>query len=134
MLLRGLLNTSFTLLLAFYVNHHLYCRVRTNQWYGIRYAQPPIGELRWQTPRDIEVHNNYSSSILDATVAGPSCVQGSPPWPGATFDPLTSESSEDCLLLNILAPIEPASATLPVLVQIHGGGKLGLAPLHFDTD
>jgi carboxylesterase type B len=31
-------------------------------------------------------------------------------------------SSEDCLILDVLTPIHPASNAIPVVVQIHGGG------------
>jgi hypothetical protein len=34
----------------------------TNVFYGIRYAQAPIGELRWQTPQDIEASNEYETT------------------------------------------------------------------------
>ena len=30
--------------------------------------------------------------------------------------------SEDCLVLDVLTPIQPKSDRLPVMVQIHGGG------------
>lgn len=32
---------------------------------------------------------------------------------------------EDCLLLDVLVPQQPASSRLPVIVQIHGGGYAG---------
>jgi len=35
------------------------------------------------------------------------------------------QPSEDCLLLDIYAPAEPASCKLPVLLYIHGGGYDG---------
>ena len=88
-------------------------------YYGIRYAAPPVGELRWRTPMDIESHGGYNpSEILDATARGPICVQGVPYW-RQTIKP---HGSEDCLLLDVLVPKIPASDYLPVLVQIHGGG------------
>ena len=68
---------------------------------------------------DIESHGGYDpSKVQDATTQGPTCVQGVPCWrqdrpPGG---------SEDCLLLDVLAPKEPTTDYLPVLVQIHGGG------------
>ncbi|KAJ5815255.1 hypothetical protein N7474_007032 [Penicillium riverlandense] len=98
-----------------------------NSWYGIRYAQPPIGPLRWQPPQDIEADNNYSPSRpIKATDHGPACIQGFPEWIAEADPALVTEysipGSEDCLLLDVLAPAHPVSSSLPVMVQIHGGG------------
>lgn len=98
----------------------------TNVFYGIRYAQAPIGELRWQPPRDIEAHNDYApSQVLNAVSPGPSCVQGTPAWrppqrDNLTVIPVTGE--EDCLLLDVVVPTQPQNDSLPVMVMIHGGG------------
>ena len=32
-------------------------------WYGIPYAQPPVGNLRWKAPRDF----NFESANFNAT-------------------------------------------------------------------
>ena len=88
-------------------------------YFGLRYAAPPLGELRWRPPMDIESHSDYDTSIIiDATARGPVCVQGAPFW----RQTITPGGSEDCLLLDVLIPETPSSAYLPVLVQIHGGG------------
>lgn len=108
----------------FYVDLWEFHYYRTNEWYGIRYAQPPVGELRWQAPQDIEYHNNYTLSPLDATAPGPFCTKGLPAWFGAGGS-FGAGGIEDCLRLDVLVPAEPASTSLPVMVQIHGGGKLG---------
>lgn len=92
-----------------------------NSWFGIRYAQPPTGQLRWREPRDIERKNNYSTSVpINATAPGNECIQGLPTWLGTGELPT---GSEDCLLLDIMVPSIPVSAGLAVMVQIHGGGK-----------
>ncbi|KAH8797930.1 carboxylesterase [Xylogone sp. PMI_703] len=92
-----------------------------NAWYGIRYARPPTGQLRWQAPQDIETSNIYSDNVtINATQVGPSCVQGNPAWNTGTDS--TPTGDEDCLLLDILVPANPVSSNLPVMVQIHGGG------------
>lgn len=68
---------------------------------------------------DIERHGGYNpSEIMDATAHGPVCVQGVPYW-RQTIDP---GGNEDCQLLDVYVPREPASDYTPVLVQIHGGG------------
>ncbi|SMY21325.1 unnamed protein product [Zymoseptoria tritici ST99CH_1A5] len=103
----------------------------THVFYGLRYAQAPTGELRWQPPRPIEGKNNYSTNgIIDAQALGPACTQGSPKWVLAFDNISTSDQinttyvigEEDCLLLDIYVPSHPKSKSLPVLAEIHGGG------------
>lgn len=50
-------------------------------------------------------------------------MQGFPAWFPIQREP-TSTESEDCLLLDVIAPAEPVSSSLPVMVAIHGGGTL----------
>lgn len=99
----------------------------TNVFYGIRYAQAPIGELRWQPPQDIEANNDYTpTEVLNAESPGPSCVQGTPAWRPPQRDNLTVNfpvtGEEDCLRLDVVVPRQPQSSSLPVMVMIHGGG------------
>lgn len=93
-------------------------------FYGIRYAAPPTGNLRWQAPEPIEDSDLYKPhQLLDASVAGPICYQGVP-WStslNVTASQFTGQS-EDCLLLDIWAPANPKNKKLPVTVYIHGGG------------
>ncbi|KAI9663984.1 MAG: hypothetical protein M1821_007475 [Bathelium mastoideum] len=93
-------------------------------WFGIRYAQAPIGDLRWRAPQDIEAKNNYSSTeVIDASQVGPECVQGIPAWMYINnTSPVPPAGSEDCLLLDVLKPSNPSSTSLPVVAFIHGGG------------
>ncbi|KAL3425572.1 carboxylesterase family protein [Phlyctema vagabunda] len=95
-----------------------------NTFYGIRYAQAPTGTLRWQAPQSIEAKNNYSkTAVINATTVGVACHQTLPGWfSTAGFPSGTLPGSEDCLLLDVLAPANPNSSNLPVMVQIHGGG------------
>lgn len=78
---------------------------------GIPYAAPPIGELRWRTPRKPLPWQ----SIREATDFGPACPQ--PP----SKDIPESGMSEDCLTLNIWSPEERPDDRMPVMVWIHGG-------------
>lgn len=96
---------------------------RLNVWKGIRYAAPPLGQLRWQPPQEPAVDR---SLVVVASAPGPICPQAMPAIPGMPFIP----GNEDCLFLNVYSPIPSAGANsssasgsgLPVLVVIHGGG------------
>jgi para-nitrobenzyl esterase len=93
-----------------------------HSWLGLPYAAPPVGEGRWRAPRPAL----SASGRRDALVAGPPCVQYG--WAlGGVGQDGSHEGSEDCLTLNIHAPRldagAVASARLPVMVWVHGGGN-----------
>lgn len=85
-------------------------RLGENFWAfrGIRYAKPPIGELRFQSPQPIET---WKPQIYDATTDGPICPQGY-----GSIDLI----SEDCLCLNVYT--RDLKNLKPVLVFLHPGG------------
>lgn len=72
------------------------------------------------------------SGVVNATVPGFQCVQGYPAWSseqldftekaGIVFTVSNRTQSEDCLRLDVIVPNSPTSSSLPVVVQIHGGG------------
>ena len=82
---------------------------------GIRYAKPPIGDLRFKAPQPhYEVAGEYDVSNM-------SYVQC--PQVGILDGQLVGQ--EDCLTLNIYiheSNFNDAQANLPVMVWIHGGG------------
>ncbi|XP_053983279.1 acetylcholinesterase-like isoform X1 [Hylaeus anthracinus] len=90
-------------------------------WFGIPYAQKPLGPLRFRHPRPAE----RWSGILNATTLPNSCVQildtvfGD--FPGATMWNPNTPLSEDCLYVNVVAP-RPRPTNAAVLVWIFGGG------------
>jgi para-nitrobenzyl esterase len=86
---------------------------------GIPYAAPPVGAFRWRPPQPVTPWKG----ALDASKFGPNCAQAG--W-GAKPGTIAEGSSEDCLYLNIWKPANSiASAKLPVMVWIHGGGFTG---------
>ncbi|XP_035428784.2 juvenile hormone esterase isoform X1 [Spodoptera frugiperda] len=81
---------------------------------GIRYGQPPIGELRFKAPLPVKPW----SGIRDAIEHGPVCPQ----FDMSILDVV--EGSEDCLSLNVYTKSLQPSSKLPVMVYIHGGAFL----------
>ena len=99
---------------------HNYSSVQ--QFLGIPYAKPPIGELRWEAPRA-----NQLPLSVNATALGRSCSQFAIETANLfTRDVLEfnnmdySTTGEDCLTLSIWAP--QRTENLPVLVFFYGGG------------
>jgi para-nitrobenzyl esterase len=76
---------------------------------GIPYAAAPVGQLRWKPPQPAKPWKG----ILVAKSFPANCPQALP---------LPGPQSEDCLGLNVWTPAQSASAKLPVMVWIHGGG------------
>lgn len=81
---------------------------------GIPYAVAPVGSLRWKPPVALPRWTN----VRAATAFGPACVQPVYKTPNVYTNP-PARMSEDCLTLNIWAPV--GAEKLPVLVWIHGG-------------
>ncbi|MDT0690018.1 carboxylesterase family protein [Salegentibacter sp. F188] len=82
---------------------------------GVPFAQPPVGELRWKAPQELEEWEG----VKETTKFGPSPVQA------RIFDDMVFRSdgqSEDCLYLNVWTPAKRGTAKLPVLVYFYGGG------------
>ncbi|XP_072233586.1 cAMP-regulated D2 protein-like [Leuresthes tenuis] len=92
---------------------------KSHLFYGVPYADPPVGAYRWKPPRSVSPW----LGVYDASFPRAACMQ-------ACSGPITEECpkmvSEDCLYLNIFVPRDvnfssPLQSLLPVMVWIHGG-------------
>lgn len=85
------------------------------QYFGIPFAKPPVGALRWKAPQPLA---NWTE-VKQTKKFGPRPVQG------IVFGDMMSRSdglSEDCLYLNVWTPAKRNTRDLPVLVYFYGGG------------
>ncbi|MER5888273.1 carboxylesterase family protein [Streptomyces sp. NPDC001941] len=87
-------------------------KVRTFQ--GIPYAAPPVGALRWKSPRPAA----RWTGTRDATAPGRACAQPEGIPIGLPND------NEDCLYLNVTTPAGKQTGKRPVIVWIHGGSLM----------
>ncbi|XP_067654234.1 acetylcholinesterase-like [Haliotis asinina] len=88
-------------------------------FYGIPYAKPPVGDLRFKNPQPSE---SWGPEVRDAQNPTPSCFQ--PIGAHGTDEKhkqMPDDYSEDCLHLTVWAPSDNAG-NLAVMVWIHGGG------------
>lgn len=102
-----------------------------NEYLGIPFAAPPIGELRWQPTQPY----TPSESVIEVKQFAPACMQADRivKWYKGVIedfggDPETfasPEFSEDCLYLNVLAPktSNKDAEKLPVYIYMHGGSN-----------
>jgi para-nitrobenzyl esterase len=82
---------------------------------NVPFAAPPVGALRWKMPQPAA----RWSGVRPATKYGAACAQA-----GAATYGLTN-TSEDCLQINIFTPNVARGTRLPVMIYFHGGGFTG---------
>ncbi|XP_015603325.1 acetylcholinesterase [Cephus cinctus] len=117
-------------------------------FYGIPFAKPPVGPLRFRKPLPIDPWHG----VLNATTLPNSCFQERyeyfPGFEGEEMWNPNTNVSEDCLYLNVWVPqktrlrhkgTEPFGmdkSKVPILVWIYGGGYMsGTATLDvYDAD
>jgi para-nitrobenzyl esterase len=88
---------------------------------GIPYAAPPVGDLRWKAPQDVESWDG----VKECTEFGSSSVQGAESAFGNYSDEFLNSNrtySEDSLTLNVWTPENNEEKDKPVIFYIHGGG------------
>ncbi len=88
-------------------------------YFGIPFAAPPVGELRWREPQPVKAWKG----TYHADRKMPECIQVLRPH---NINHYFGEeaTSEDCLYLNVWAPASAkAGSNLPVIVFIYGGGS-----------
>ncbi|MCJ1379135.1 hypothetical protein MMC17_002235 [Xylographa soralifera] len=110
------------------------------KWSNIRFAAPPVGELRWAKPAPAPKNStlqdgSYGSKCPQAAIKGLNVLgDGSDSPLGTAVDsivdqilaPVMMGGSEDCLFLDIYVPgaavRSPSTTRLPVIHWIFGGG------------
>ena len=94
-----------------------YKKNKVIHWDDIPYAKPPVGSLRWKAPRKIDNPSQFINPKENNF-----CVQRPSGMGGSDGEGFFS-GSEDCLYLDIKAPLLQSEKPLPVMFWIHGGGN-----------
>ncbi|KAF6802078.1 triacylglycerol [Colletotrichum sojae] len=98
------------------------------RWLGVRYAAPPLGQLRFAAPVDPPT----TAEVVDASQFRPICLARSASdftmKPNKRFT-----TDEDCLYVNVFAPSNATTESkLPVMYFIQGGGFQSLSNANFN--
>ncbi len=94
-------------------------------WEDIPYAIPPEGDLRWKAPRALI---SPESNIQPQD--GNGCLQEASIYAGIQGEGIVGQ--EDCLYLDIKAPVNNLNQRLPVMFWIHGGGNTSGVKDYYD--
>ena len=97
---------------------------------GMRYAEPPVGNLRFEPPRPYKP--NHPEVAIDASGPFAGCYQML--YNTILSDKMAgSRESEDCLFINVWKPSNASTnASLPVVIWIYGGGFAEGASTSYD--
>ncbi|OJJ75773.1 hypothetical protein ASPBRDRAFT_203505 [Aspergillus brasiliensis CBS 101740] len=92
-----------------------------DEYLGMRYAAPPLGQQRFRAPGD----PSSTSSIQDAFEFGPTCI--------GVGEEISPHLGEDCLFINVFTPSNATAVSrLPVWVHIQGGGYASNSNANFN--
>ena len=94
-------------------------------WEDIPYAIPPVGDLRWKAPRAL-----ISPELNIQPQDGNGCLQEASIYAGIQGEGIVGQ--EDCLYLDIKAPVNNLNKRLPVMFWIHGGGNTSGVKDYYD--
>tara|TARA_B100000700_G_C15062930_1_gene867152 strand:- start:11699 stop:13543 length:1845 start_codon:yes stop_codon:yes gene_type:complete len=94
-------------------------------WEDIPYAIPPEGDLRWKAPRPL-----ISPELIITPKEGNGCLQEASIYAGIQGEGIVGQ--EDCLYLDIKAPVNNFNRRLPVMFWIHGGGNTSGVKDYYD--
>ena len=94
-------------------------------WEDIPYAIPPVGNLRWKAPRSLK-----SPEQVIKPQQGNGCLQEASIYAGIQGEGIVGQ--EDCLYLDIKAPVNNLNRRLPVMFWIHGGGNTSGVKDYYD--
>lgn len=86
-------------------------------YFGIPFAKPPVGNLRWKAPQPLENWKGVKETKKFSAR----------PTQAVVFGDMNSRSnglSEDCLYLNVWTPAKRNTKELPVLLYFYGGGNV----------
>ena len=94
-------------------------------WEDIPYAVAPVGDLRWKAPREFVSPESFIESK-----EGNGCLQQASIYAGIQGEGIVGQ--EDCLYLDIQAPVNNLNRRLPVMFWIHGGGNTSGVKDYYD--
>ena len=92
-------------------------RTGVRSFKGIPFGAPPVGDLRWRAPqpvvpwKGVRAAKQFGARAMQLPIFG-------------DMDFRAPHMSEDCLHLNVWAPVETGTTPLPVLVYFYGGGNV----------
>lgn len=90
-------------------------------WWGIPFAEPPVGSLRWKAPADPKPWGDKPYMAVAPGSMGVQYGDMMNDSPVKYYGKVLGD--EDCLYLNVWAPKTDSPAKKPVMFWIHGGGN-----------